>query len=179
MKIRTLALILLAAPALFAADNGSTRDSHRAAARAFLDAFTPREVIKTNLEGGLGASITQMRAQGLPDAQIALLEEAVSELVSNLYEDPDLRAGMVDYVVDLYSEEELETLDKFFETDAGKKFAANMTEMNTAFGELGQQVVQKYMPAFQQKAQTILMSARGQQGGPPAQANPKPQAPVR
>lgn len=115
MKVRLLALCLLASSAFAAAD------SHRKAASELLSMAGGAEMLLGGMEAMTGPMEDRWRQQGVPDELIVVLRGATRDWMTHDFKWDELEPKLVELYVREFSEKEILEVIAFYKTPTGQK----------------------------------------------------------
>jgi hypothetical protein len=167
MKLRTLLFTLALSPLALLADEAS----HRKAAEKVLTQTGSEKGLENTLPNFLEPTLQAMKRQGLPEDIVQDMKATVSAWFNKEIKYDEVKPKIVEVWMKNYTEQELNDLAKFFETDAGKKFLVKMPDVMRDSSLAVNEYMQSKQPALQSALEPLVARARAAQaakGGSPA-----------
>jgi hypothetical protein len=162
-------LILLAAVVIAPACH-KTEDSPVVLANQILDITDSHAQMQQAFDSGLKPSLDRLKAQGIPsDITDKIHADALTFFDDNFKWD-EVKPQIADLYVKTYTVQELRDIIAFYETPTGKKVVEKMPTLLQQAMVVSMGRVQKSMPEFQRKVQSMIIDYRRKQiaAHPPA-----------
>ena len=152
--IVTLLSVCVVAAATNAAES-TPGSSHYKAAEKMLTLMDMETVLKRSIDEMLKAQIAQ-------NPGMAPFESVMREFFMKHMSWESLKADTIKIYMSEFTEKELEELNRFYQTDVGRKMIEKMPTLMGKGAELGAQRVQANLPELQE---AMAAEAKKQQGG--------------
>jgi hypothetical protein len=159
MKLRTLLLTLALSPFALQADE----TSHRQAAAKVLEMTGSEKGLENTLPNFLEPTLARMRQQGLPEDIIQDMKSTVSAWFAREIKFEEVKPKIIDVWTKNYTEQELNDLAKFFQTEVGGKFLAKMPDVMKDSSMAVNEYMQAKQPALQTALAPLVERARAAQ----------------
>jgi hypothetical protein len=160
MKKYLLLLSLAITPAVWADEA-----SHRALATQVVEASDGAKSLQMALPTLLAPMTEGMKKQGLSDALVEELRQAVTKWFNAEIKWEELKPQVVELYMKEYTEPELKEMLTFFQSPVGKKILAQMPVVMQKSAALGQAYFQTKQASLQSKLSPIIEKAQAQTQG--------------
>lgn len=163
MKRILLALVLLNfIPLARAADDKAAGSSHYKAAEQTLTILDTPNLLKQSIDQMVAIQVQQ-------NPTMAPYEGALREFLSKYMSWESLKPDLIKLYMEEFSEAELNEINKFYQTPAGKKMVTKLPTLMAKGAQLGAGRMQAHMPELQA---TIEAQAKKEESAKPAAATP-------
>jgi uncharacterized protein len=149
--LKQAALFILLATLLAGAPLAQTGDSHREAAKLLLNTVDFEKNMLETIDNMLEMQIRQN-----PD--LIAFKDVMSDFFIRHLTSEDVKERYIDIYVDSFTEEEINELNSFFQTDLGRKYYQESQILSMKGMQIGEEAVQNNMAEFQ-----TLMMQRAQE----------------
>lgn len=150
MKYSILILLLIGFAGV--AEAQETSESERQAAAELLEAMNTQQTFEASMD-----AMVEMQVQQNP--QMAQLEDVFREFFKEHMAWEQIQPDYVALYTDLYTEEELQEMTAFYQTDIGQKMVEVMPEMAVRSQQIAQQHLQEHAGELQQKIMEEMSNA--------------------
>ncbi len=116
----------------------------------------------TAIAGGravFGPTLKQLRAQGTDEETIRKVEQAADEFMIETFTNGDVMMKVAALYAQKFTEDELNELIAFYDTEVGKKLLAEQGNLMAEGAKIGEEAAQKNLPKFQAKLAKIFEEA--------------------
>lgn len=145
--------------------------SHKAAAMKLLGKINSKETMMASFSAMLEPMSKQMAQQGIPQAGIDEVRAAVTDWLKKEVDFDVIAPKLADLYVKEFTEDELNQIVKFYDTDLGKKLLAKLPVLMQQGAVISQQALESKKKDLQNKVVEILSKyAPAGPGGAPGGA---------
>ncbi len=155
-----VALTLATKPLL--ADDASAR----ALAGQLIDMTNGKEVMRNAFDGVINSMISNMQAQGMPQAGVDEIKAAIDKWYDAEIKFDEIRPKMIDIYVQNFSEDDLKQLVAFYNSPVGQKAIKSLPVVMSQSMALTQEYTKSKIPMLTDQISAIVQKYAAQmQGG--------------
>lgn len=146
-----------------------------AAAKRLLETMDMEATLKDSLSSVYDAQMAQFAKMGMSQEGIVKLKKEMLDFTLEIMPWSELEPEMIRVYASYFTAAELDELNKFYQSETGKKAAKLMPQLMEEGMQLGQQRVQAHVGELQQRIAPIIQEEMEKQQQLQPQPQPQPQ----
>ncbi|RME02988.1 MAG: DUF2059 domain-containing protein [Deltaproteobacteria bacterium] len=138
-----------------AAEKAPVTDTHRKTAGELYHLLAPRETMLAAFASMFDPFLEEMSGK-IPAEKVLKIKRAARAFGEKIVDDPSLEGRMISIYTETFTEPELHEILRFYRSPAGKKALDQLPELMQKGAQIGQELAQKHLDAFQNEILSIL-----------------------
>ncbi len=136
--------------------NVNTSSSHYKIAQELYRVSMPKEMFIQSITDRVESGMPQLFQGNLPKDKVDSIRLVVQQYAVKVVNDPDMEKRLVQGYVNIFNEEELKELLKFYQSHIGQKYVQSQAQFVEVVGTAIQEVTPKYNRVLQREISRVL-----------------------